>query len=154
MTARPQVTFNYPPAVRVAGQWCVVAIPPFKFALMLNPVCVTLEDALLPTRWGGRGRRAASAALRSGVLCAAVAAALWFPYFALVSGFTGAALSMFTSVIFPCACLLKLHRSVLSRFEVAGCVGLIAFGVCVGATGAVLSLVRIAQRAAAGADSV
>ena len=100
--------------------WLVVINPIVKYALMLNPINLTLELSYYSSPsvedWlnSGRGRRTALKAVsRIFVSSLVVFVAINFPEFDRMMGVLGSFFSYIISAVFPCICYLKLYGDML-----------------------------------------
>ncbi|CAG8485557.1 413_t:CDS:2 [Diversispora eburnea] len=120
--------------------------PIAKYALMINPINLTLEIAYfsIPNieNWfnKGRGRRSAVKVIsRMSVSLVVVLIAIQFPGFDRVMGILGSFFSYTISVVFPCMCYLKLFGRELSWKEYILNVVIIGISICLSALGTIWS---------------
>lgn len=122
-----QVTLNLPSGLLAskAAIWTTVVNPLTKFALMLTPMAMAIEE-LLPASLRPAAQLAAGTTVRTLLVLGALAVALCVPFFGYVMAFIGSLLSLSLSVILPCAFYLKLMHGKLPRWKAAMCVSFMA----------------------------
>ncbi|KAJ9545462.1 hypothetical protein OSB04_025169 [Centaurea solstitialis] len=104
-----QFTLNMPTnhmTSKIAA-WTVVVAPITKFALTLTPVAFGIEELLPPSK---QNSYAVSITIRTALTLSTLLVALTVPYFGVVMALTGSVFMMLVSIIFPCACYLRLLR--------------------------------------------
>ncbi|RHZ74068.1 hypothetical protein Glove_227g73 [Diversispora epigaea] len=127
--------------------WLVAINPIAKYALMINPINLTLEISYysIPNieNWfnKGRGRRSAVKVIsRMSVSLVVVLIAIQFPGFDRVMGILGSFFSYTISVVFPCMCYLKLFGREISWKEYLLNVGIICISIFLSAMGTIWSV--------------
>mmetsp|Transcript_17265 Transcript_17265/g.42168 ORF Transcript_17265/g.42168 Transcript_17265/m.42168 type:complete len:294 (+) Transcript_17265:40-921(+) len=130
--------------------WIVVANPITKFALDMAPIALGVESFFqvafhIPaTGWFSI---LVSMVLRTLLTCMALATVVAVPDFALMMGLLGSICSFTISVVFPCACYLKIFWKSISPLEKAVNTFLVVFGLCCAATGTYCALMGAAPDA-------
>ncbi|KAL4575224.1 hypothetical protein LXL04_022066 [Taraxacum kok-saghyz] len=128
-----QFTLNLPPKLLASkiALWATVISPltkyPFSitYALTISPVAKSLEE-LIPLKHSKS--HVYSILIRTALVISTLIVALTVPFFGLVMSLIGSLLSMLVSLIFPCACFLRILRGNVTRFQVSLCVLIIATG--------------------------
>jgi len=95
--------------------WLIAIIPMTKYALLANPVSLTLENLAFkdtPSRNLSTKQEFMRLGIRTGVSLLVLAVAIFYPDFESVMAFLGAFFSFTVSVLFPIACALKLFGDV------------------------------------------
>ncbi|TKY53499.1 Vesicular inhibitory amino acid transporter [Spatholobus suberectus] len=67
--------------------------------------------------------------IRTALVFSTLLVGLAVPFFGLVMSLTGSLLTMFVSLVLPCACFISIRGGKISRFQVALCVTIITVGV-------------------------
>lgn len=124
--------------------WLVAINPIAKYALMINPINLTVEITYQSIssveNWfnKGRGRRSAAKVIsRILVSSLVVAIAIQFPEFDRIMGILGSFFSFTISAIFPCICHLKLFGRELSWREYILNLAIIGICSCLSALGTI-----------------
>ncbi|KAJ6892451.1 amino acid transporter AVT1C-like [Populus alba x Populus x berolinensis] len=139
-----QFTLNLPQdlvASKVAV-WTTVVNPFTKYALTMSPVAMSLEE-LIPSNHMKSHMYAIC--IRTALVISTLLVALSIPFFGLVMSLIGSLLTMLVTLILPCACFLSILRGKATRFQIAGCIIIIAVGVVSSAFGTRSSLSRIIE---------
>ncbi|GAB5369621.1 hypothetical protein AAMO2058_001421000 [Amorphochlora amoebiformis] len=115
----PQITFNLPPQSQTWISYAIILTILLKFALMLNPVILELEEAArarddLRQFFCVSSTKSAEPiiALRVLLVVATIAVALMVPYIALIHSVVGVFWSVFVCVVVPCMLGLALGKSI------------------------------------------
>ncbi|KAI3819053.1 hypothetical protein L1987_12875 [Smallanthus sonchifolius] len=85
--------------------YTAVVAPVTKFALTPTPIAYGIEELLPPAQ---QSSYAVSIIIRTILMILILLVALTIPYFGVVMALTGSVLEMLVSIIFPCACYLRL----------------------------------------------
>ncbi|KAJ0897031.1 putative amino acid transporter, transmembrane domain-containing protein [Helianthus annuus] len=139
-----QFTLNLPTnlvASKIAV-WATVISPLTKYALTISPVAKSLEE-LIPSN--NQKSHAYSILIRTALVISTLFVALAVPFFGLVMSLIGSLLTMLVSLIFPCACFLRLLRGNVTHFQGSLCVLIIAIGIISLAFGTYTALSEIIQ---------
>ncbi|KAL7585263.1 hypothetical protein Lser_V15G42692 [Lactuca serriola] len=139
---KSQFTLNMPPHYLTSkiAAWTVVVTPVTKFALTLTPIAFGIEELLPPSQ---QSSYAVSIIIRTALMFFTLLVALTVPYFGVVMALTGSVLMMLVSVIFPCACYLRLLRGQTTTFEITVCSLMILAGLISAIVGTYSSLSSI-----------
>ncbi|CAL1387029.1 unnamed protein product [Linum trigynum] len=137
-----QFTLNLPKdlvASKIAV-WTTVVNPFTKYALTMMPVALCLEE-LLPSNLNksyvyGMG-------IRTLLVLSTLLVGLSVPFFGLVMSLIGSLLTMFVTLILPCACFLSIVRNKVTPFQVALCGLIITVGLVASAFGTYSALSSI-----------
>ncbi|CAI0442672.1 unnamed protein product [Linum tenue] len=137
-----QFTLNLPKdlvASKIAV-WTTVVNPFTKYALTMMPVALCLEE-LLPSNLNksyvyGMG-------IRTLLVLSTLLVGLSVPFFGLVMSLIGSLLTMFVTLILPCACFLSIVRKKVTPFQVALCGLIITVGLVASAFGTYSTLSSI-----------
>lgn len=114
--ALEEVTMNLPSGPLATFATCLIVVNPFaKFALTMDPVARGLEEALGISI--ANSDKAPAVIARTGLVALTLILATSCPFFGKVMALIGALLTVVVSVIFPCACYLKLYDEGLSNNE-------------------------------------
>ncbi|KEH22922.1 transmembrane amino acid transporter family protein [Medicago truncatula] len=138
-----QFTLNMPKELYASqiAIWTTVVTPLAKFALILLPVASSIEELVVPSP---RLRcYAMSLFIKTTLVFSSLFVALSFPYFGSVMALIGSLMSMLVSLIYPCACYLKLHSGRLSTMQITNCILIIIVGVISGIIGTYSATSRI-----------
>ncbi|KAI7725010.1 hypothetical protein M8C21_026379, partial [Ambrosia artemisiifolia] len=143
-----QFTLNLPTnlvASKIAV-WATVISPltkyPFYCETMIKPLALSLEE-LIPLKH--QTTRIYSILIRTALVISTLLVALSIPFFGLLLSLIGSLLSMLVSLIFPCACFLRLLRGNITRFQGSLCWLTIAIGILSSAFGSYTALCKIIQ---------
>lgn len=142
---KSQFTLNMPTkfvASRVAA-WTVVVAPVTKYALTITPVAFGLEELLPSAENKSYG---VSIFIRTSLVVSTLVVALTVPYFGSVMALIGSLLVMLVSVIFPCACYLRILRGQLKKAQITICVLTISVGLVCSTIGTYSALTSIADK--------
>ncbi|CAI0409881.1 unnamed protein product [Linum tenue] len=115
--------------------------PTITYALTMTPVAMSLEE-LIPSN---KRSYLHVIAIRTLLVISTLAVAISVPFFGPVLSLIGSLLTMFVTLILPCASYLSILRNKVNRYQVSLCVLVIAVGLICSAFGtysAVLSIVR------------
>jgi len=137
-----QFTLNMPTdlvATKIAV-WTTVVNPFTKYALTMMPVALCLEE-LIPQNMNksymyGMG-------IRTLLVISTLVVGLSVPFFGLVMSLIGSLLTMFVTLILPCACFLSIVRNKVKPYQVAMCVLVITVGLVSSAFGTYSALSKI-----------
>ncbi|VFQ92460.1 unnamed protein product [Cuscuta campestris] len=143
--AESQFTLNMPKEL-VASKiavWTTVVNPLTKYALVMAPVALSLEE-MLPSS-GKVKSRVYSILIRTALVISSLVFGLLIPFFGLVMAFIGSFLTMLVMLIFPCACYLSILRGKLSYIQGGACVLVMVAGVVSSAFGTYSAISQIAQ---------
>ena len=88
--------------------------PAMKFAITMNPIAMTLEEAFLKNN----DSKMHHIVLRTLIGSVILVIAITVPDFARVTGILGSLCAMIVSAIFPCVCCLKLYPNMQFREKV------------------------------------
>ncbi|KAM0042648.1 putative amino acid transporter, transmembrane domain-containing protein [Helianthus debilis subsp. tardiflorus] len=140
-----QFTLNLPTnflASKIAV-WATVINPFTKYAITISPVAMSLEE-LIPSNhlWS----HLYSILIRTTLVASTLLVALSFPFFGLVMSLMGSLLTMLVSLIFPCACFLRIIKGNVTRFQRSLCVLIITIGMVSAVSGTYTSLCEIIQQ--------
>ncbi|KAM0059800.1 putative amino acid transporter, transmembrane domain-containing protein [Helianthus debilis subsp. tardiflorus] len=141
-SVKSQFTLNMPThyvSSKVAA-WTVVVAPITKFALTLTPIAYGIEELLPPAQ---QNSYAASMMIRTALMILILLVALTVPYFGVVMALTGSVLEMLVSIIFPCACYLRLLHGHTTTVEITMCSVMILMGLVCAIVGTYTSLASI-----------
>ncbi|XP_076890396.1 amino acid transporter AVT1D-like [Bidens hawaiensis] len=141
-SVKSQFTLNMPTnyvSSKVAA-WTVVVAPLTKFALTLTPIAYGIEELLPPAQ---QNSYAISMIIRTALMILILLAALTVPYFGVVMALTGSVFEMLVSIIFPCACYLRLLHGQTTTVEITMCSLMIFLGVICAVIGTYTSLASI-----------
>ncbi|XP_052623028.1 amino acid transporter AVT1B [Lactuca sativa] len=140
-----QFTLNLPPNLLASkiAIWATVITPVTKYALVISPVAKSLEE-LIPSKHSKS--HVYSILIRTALVISTLVVALSVPFFGLVMSLIGSLLSMLVSLIFPCACFLRILRGNVTHFQVSMCVLIIAIGVISLSFGTYTSISEIIQQ--------
>ncbi|CAL1373178.1 unnamed protein product [Linum trigynum] len=138
-----QFTLNMPSHLLASkiAVWTTVVNPFTKYALTMTPVAMSLEE-LIPSN---KRSYLHVIAIRTLLVISTLAVAISLPFFGPVLSLIGSLLTMFVTLILPCASYLSILRNKVNRYQVSLCVLVIAVGLICSAFGtysAVLSIVR------------
>ncbi|CAI0409880.1 unnamed protein product [Linum tenue] len=138
-----QFTLNMPSHLLASkiAVWTTVVNPFTKYALTMTPVAMSLEE-LIPSN---KRSYLHVIAIRTLLVISTLAVAISVPFFGPVLSLIGSLLTMFVTLILPCASYLSILRNKVNRYQVSLCVLVIAVGLICSAFGtysAVLSIVR------------
>ncbi|KAJ0721772.1 putative amino acid transporter, transmembrane domain-containing protein [Helianthus annuus] len=139
-----QFTLNLPKnlfASKIAV-WATVFSPLTKYALTISPVALSLEE-LIPLKH--QQTRFYSILIRTTLVISTLLVGLSIPFFGLVLSLIGSLLTMLVSLIFPCACFLRLLKGKITRFQGSLCVLTIAIGIISSVFGTYTALSKIIQ---------
>ncbi|KAK1437118.1 hypothetical protein QVD17_02903 [Tagetes erecta] len=144
---KSQFTLNMPTnhVTSKVAAWTVVVAPVTKFALTLTPVAYGIEE-LLPA--AQQNSYAGSIIIRTALMILILLVALTVPYFGVVMALTGSVLEMLVSIIFPCACYLRLLHGHTTTVEITICSLMIFLGMICAIIGTYTSLASIPNVAA------
>ncbi|KAI3507411.1 hypothetical protein L1887_22396 [Cichorium endivia] len=139
---KSQFTLNMPSHYLTSkiAAWTVVVTPVTKFALTLTPIAFGIEELLPPSH---QSSHTISIFIRTALMFFTLLVALTVPYFGVVMALTGSVLMMLVSVIFPCACYLRLLRDQTTTFEITICSLMIFAGLVSAIVGTYSSLASI-----------
>ncbi|CAI0410991.1 unnamed protein product [Linum tenue] len=137
-----QFTLNLPKDL-VASKialWTTVVNPFTKYALTMMPVALCLEE-LLPSNLNksymyGMG-------IRTLLVLSTLFVGLSVPFFGLVMSLIGSLLTMFVTLILPCACFLSILRNKVTPIQVGLCGLVITVGLVASAFGTYSALSSI-----------
>ncbi|TVU34437.1 hypothetical protein EJB05_16269 [Eragrostis curvula] len=137
------VTLNLPSGktyTRIAILTTLIT-PLAKYAIVIQPITIRLEEKLSLASHGGFTR----AAISTAVLVSTTVVACTVPFFGYLMSFIGSSLNVTVAVLFPCLSYLKIFmpRGGTSRAEVAAIVGILVIGVCIAVVGTYTSLHQI-----------
>ncbi|EQC40088.1 hypothetical protein SDRG_02743 [Saprolegnia diclina VS20] len=121
-----------------AVMWMIALNPCTKFAIVLHPIALSLEELLAPLTHAvsPRTRYLQRCSVRTALaLCIAITALL-VPNFVQMTSLLGAVFAMAVVVVIPCACYLKLFYSMLHWSSVLGLLSLVAISCALGFVGA------------------
>ncbi|OWM65280.1 hypothetical protein CDL15_Pgr008870 [Punica granatum] len=141
-----QVTLNLPGG-KISSKiaiYTAMAGPIAKYALIITPIAEAIEGSL-PSPYNNRPT---CILLRTLLLISTVIVALLFPFFGPLMALVGAALNVTVSILFPCACYLKISKAYQRwRLETVVIFGIIVFGFSIGVLGTYSSLKGIVKHA-------
>ncbi|XP_024991363.1 amino acid transporter AVT1C [Cynara cardunculus var. scolymus] len=122
-----QFTLNLPTKLLASkiAVWATVISPFTKYALTISPVALSLEE-LIPSNTSMS--HLYSILIRTALVISTLLVALSVPFFGLVMSLIGSLLTMLVSLIFPCACFLRIVRGNVTRLQGSLCVLIIAIG--------------------------
>ncbi|XP_028759617.1 amino acid transporter AVT1H [Neltuma alba] len=118
--------------------WATVITPMTKYALEFAPLAIQLQHRL-PSSMRNRSRMMIRSTVGSVLLLVILALALSVPYFEDVLCLTGSLLTVFISLIFPCAFYTKICWGQMSNTVLAFNSCLIALGLVLGVMGTISS---------------
>lgn len=123
-----QFTLNLPSNLLASkiAVWATVISPLTKYALTISPVAKSLEE-LIPSKHSTS--HVYSILIRTALVISTLIMALVVPFFGLVMSLIGSLLTMLVSLIFPCACFLRILKGNVTRFQGSLCVLIIAIGI-------------------------
>ncbi|KVH94835.1 hypothetical protein Ccrd_003095 [Cynara cardunculus var. scolymus] len=139
---KSQFTLNMPTNYTTSkvAAWTVVVAPVTKFALTLTPIAFGIEELLPPSQ---QNSYVVSIIIRTALTFFILLVALTVPYFGVVMGLIGSVLVMLVSIIFPCACYLRLLRGRTTTFQITICCLMIFAGLVCAVAGTYSSLASI-----------
>ncbi|KAK9064086.1 hypothetical protein SSX86_017958 [Deinandra increscens subsp. villosa] len=148
-----QFTLNLPPnflaskiavwATQTKSRTTVFSLTRNTYALTISPVAMCLEE-LIPADhlWS----HFYSILIRTTLVGSTLLVALSFPFFGLVMSLIGSLLTMLVSLIFPCACFLRIVKGNVTHFQGSLCVLIITIGMVSAVFGTYTSLSEIIQQ--------
>lgn len=141
---KSQVTLNLPVdkiSTKIAIYTTLIS-PITKYAAITNPIAIAIEDAYpLCTNW------MMNILMRTLLLITTVIVALSIPFFAYVMAFTGAFLSVTTSILIPCLCYLKINNNARKfGLELMVIAGILVMGISIAFLGIYSSIKEIVKR--------
>lgn len=139
-----QFTLNMPQdlvASKIAV-WTTVVNPLTKYALTMTPVALALEE-LIPSNQVKS--HVYAICIRTALVISTLLVALSIPFFGLVMALIGSLLTMLVTLIFPCACFLRILGQKVTRIQVAVCVAIIIVGVVSAVFGSYSALSQIIE---------
>ncbi|KAI3732322.1 hypothetical protein L1987_63526 [Smallanthus sonchifolius] len=141
-SVKSQFTLNMPThyVTSKVAAWTVVVAPVTKFALTLTPIAYGIEELLPPAQ---QSSYAVSIIIRTILMVLILLVALTVPYFGVVMALTGSVLEMLVSIIFPCACYLRLLHGHTTTLEITMCSLMILLGLVCAIIGTYTSLASI-----------
>ncbi|KAJ0764135.1 putative amino acid transporter, transmembrane domain-containing protein [Helianthus annuus] len=98
-----------------ATNYCIL-LTRITYALTISPVALSLEE-LIPLKH--QQTRFYSILIRTTLVISTLLVGLSIPFFGLVLSLIGSLLTMLVSLIFPCACFLRLLKGKITRFQVS-----------------------------------
>ncbi|XP_073261414.1 amino acid transporter AVT1E [Populus alba] len=140
-----QYTLNMP-AQFVSSKvavWTAVVNPMTKYALVMMPVALSLEELVPSGRFSSCG---VSLIIRTLLVTSTLAVALAVPFFGFVMALIGSLLAMLVAVIFPCVCYLSILHERLTKLQIAACLFTIGVGVLFACVGTYSAITRIAGK--------
>ncbi|KAL8258618.1 hypothetical protein R6Q59_026571 [Mikania micrantha] len=141
-SVKSQFTLNMPThyVTSKVAAWTVVVAPVTKFALTLTPIAYGIEELLPPAQ---QNSYALSMIIRTTLMILILLVALTVPYFGVVMALTGSVLEMLVSIIFPCACYLRLLHGRTTTLEITLCSLMIFLGLVCAIIGTYSALASI-----------
>ncbi|XP_022992098.1 amino acid transporter AVT1C-like [Cucurbita maxima] len=139
-----QFTLNLPKnlvASKIAV-WTTVVNPFTKYALTVTPIAMSLEE-LIPSNHPQF--LIFSILIRTALVISTLLVGLSVPFFGLVMSLIGSLLTMFISLILPCACFLSILKGKVTRLQGIVCGIIIVIGLIAAAFGTYSSVLKIAQ---------
>ncbi|XP_047342279.1 amino acid transporter AVT1C-like [Impatiens glandulifera] len=139
-----QFTLNMPQNLvsSKVAVWTTVVNPLTKYALTMTPVALALEE-LIPSNQ--LKSHVYAICIRTALVISTLLVALSIPFFGLVMALIGSLLTMLVTLIFPCACFLRILGQKVSRFQVAVCIFIIIVGVVSAVFGSYSALSQIIE---------
>ncbi|KAI3734723.1 hypothetical protein L6452_14199 [Arctium lappa] len=140
-----QFTLNLPPNLLASkiAVWATVISPFTKYPFASTPVALSLEE-LIPSNTSMS--HLYSILIRTVLVISTLLVALSVPFFGLVMSLIGSLLTMLVSLIFPCACFLRIVRGNVTRLQGTLCVLIITIGFVSLAFGTYTALSEIIQQ--------
>ncbi|KAI9114980.1 hypothetical protein K1719_013993 [Acacia pycnantha] len=137
---KSQITLSMPEnfIVTKIAVWATVITPMTKYALEFAPFAIQLQQRL-PSSLSHRSKMVIRGTVGSVLLLVILALALSVPYFEDVLSLTGSLLTVFISLIFPCAFYVKICWGQISNTLLVFNLCLIALGLVLGVMGAISS---------------
>ncbi|KGN52251.1 amino acid transporter AVT1C [Cucumis sativus] len=139
-----QFTLNLPTnlvASKIAV-WTTVVNPFTKYALTLTPIALSLEE-LIPSNHPQF--LIFSILIRTALVVSTLLVGLAIPFFGLILSLIGSLLTMFISLILPCACFLSILKGKVTRLQGIVCVIIMVIGLIAAAFGTYSSVLKIVQ---------
>ncbi|XP_019435520.1 PREDICTED: vacuolar amino acid transporter 1-like isoform X1 [Lupinus angustifolius] len=139
-----QYTLNMPQslvATKIA-MWTTVVNPFTKYALSMAPVALCMEE-LIPSN--DRKFYVYSILIRTALVFSTLLVGLLIPFFGLVMSLIGSLLTMFVTLIIPCACFLSIWRGRVSRLQVAFCITIMTVGIAASVIGSYSAISEIIE---------
>uniref|UniRef100_A0A9I9D341 Amino acid transporter transmembrane domain-containing protein n=1 Tax=Cucumis melo TaxID=3656 RepID=A0A9I9D341_CUCME len=139
-----QFTLNLPTnlvASKIAV-WTTVVNPFTKYALTLTPIALSLEE-LIPSNHPQF--LMLSILIRTALVVSTLLVGLGIPFFGLILSLVGSLLTMFISLILPCACFLSILKGKVTRLQGIVCVIIMVIGLIAAAFGTYSSVLKIVQ---------
>uniref|UniRef100_A0A0D3EQM4 Amino acid transporter transmembrane domain-containing protein n=1 Tax=Oryza barthii TaxID=65489 RepID=A0A0D3EQM4_9ORYZ len=117
---------------------------PAKYALMIQPVTIAIEEKLSATT-DAEINRLTRVLTSTAVVISMVVLACTMPFFGYLMSFIGSSLNVTVAVLFPCLSYLKIYmsRGGVGCFEMAAIIGILVIGVCVAVVSTYTSLQQI-----------
>ncbi|XP_039140383.1 amino acid transporter AVT1C [Dioscorea cayenensis subsp. rotundata] len=143
-TTLSQFTLNMPQGL-VASKlavWTTVVNPITKYALTLTPMALSFEE-LIPANH--MKSHLYPIAVRSTLAFSTLFVALSVPFFGLVMAFIGSLLTMFVTLILPCACFMSIVKGKLTWLEGIFCIFIIIVGVICAGFGTTSAISKIIE---------
>ncbi|KAI5682453.1 hypothetical protein M9H77_03681 [Catharanthus roseus] len=140
-----QFTLNMPTKYAASGVagWTVVVTPLTKYALTLTPIAFGLEELLPSALVGSYGM---SILIRTILVGSTLTIALTVPYFGSLMALIGSLLVMLVSLIFPCACYIKIGSRNLKRSQIGVCITIVLVGLWCAIVGTYSAINNVAQQ--------
>ncbi|CAN1335812.1 Amino acid transporter AVT1C [Linum perenne] len=138
-----QFTLNMPAQLLTSkiAVWTTVVNPFTKYALTMTPVAMSLEE-LIPAN---KRSYFLIISIRTLLVISTLVVAISVPFFGPVLSLIGSLLTMFVTLILPCASYLSILRNKVNRYQIWLCLLIITVGLISSAFGtysAVLSIVQ------------
>lgn len=139
-----QITLNLPTdsVMSKAAIWTTVVNPLTKFALLFTPLANSIEE-LFPQTLEAKSTKILHSGIRIVLVFSAMFVALSVPFFGFVMAFIGSFLGMSMSVIFPCACYIRLVGGKSSRWKMVSAYVFMIVGILLAIVGTYSSVSNI-----------
>ncbi|CAN1238209.1 Amino acid transporter AVT1C [Linum grandiflorum] len=138
-----QFTLNMPTdlvATKIAV-WTTVT-KESTYALTMMPVALCLEE-LIPANMNKSYMLMSGIGIRTLLVVSTLVVGLSVPFFGLVMSLIGSLLTMFVTLILPCACFLSILRNKVKPYQVALCVLIMTVGLVSSGFGTYSALSKI-----------
>ncbi|KAE9617537.1 putative amino acid transporter, transmembrane domain-containing protein [Lupinus albus] len=112
------------------------------YALCMAPVALCMEE-LIPSN--DRKFYVYSILIRTALVVSTLLVGLSIPFFGLVMSLIGSLLTMFVTLIMPCACFLSIRRGRVSRFQIAFCITIMTVGIVASVIGSYSAISEIIE---------